>query len=85
MEYNLPYYVEVKINNDNKLAQFRQELDAESCALYHIDNAANRLSLSALFVGEKSQQPGPLIRKIMESTYGSESHLTLSGVPIGMS
>ena len=71
---NLPPYVEVKIkiNNETKLTQLRQELSAELCALYHIDIAANRLPLSALFVGEKSQQPGPLLRKLMESTYGLE-------------
>lgn len=69
MEYNLPPYIEIKINNETKLTQFRQELSAELCALYHIDIAANRLPLSALFVGEKSQQPGPLLRKLMESTY----------------
>lgn len=72
MEYNLPPYIEIKINNETKLTQFRQELSAELCALYHIDIAANRLPLSALFVGEKSQQPGPLLRKLMESTYGLE-------------
>lgn len=72
MECNLPPYIEIKINNETKLTQFRQELSAELCALYHIDIAANRLPLSALFVGEKSQQPGPLLRKLMESTYGLE-------------
>lgn len=71
---NLPPYVEVKIkiNNETKLTLFRQELSAELCALYHIDIAANRLPLSALFVGEISQQPGPPLRKLMESTYGLE-------------
>ncbi len=71
---NLPPYVEVKIkiNNETKLTQLRQELSAELCALYHIDIAANRLPLSALFVGEISQQPGPPLRKLMESTYGLE-------------
>ena len=72
MECNLPPYIEIKINDETKLTQFRQELSAELCALYHIDIAANRLPLSALFVGEKSQQPGPLLRKLMESTYGLE-------------
>ncbi|MNG99314.1 hypothetical protein D3C79_584800 [compost metagenome] len=72
MEYNLPPYVEIKIDDETKLTQFRQELSAELCALYHIDIAANRLPLSALFVGEKSQLPGPLLRKLMESTYGLE-------------
>ncbi|MCK2084095.1 hypothetical protein HB860_09130 [Aeromonas sp. 3925] len=71
---DLPPYVEIKIriNSETKLTQFRQELSAELCALYHIDIAAHRLPLSALFVGEKSQQPGPLLRKLMESTYGLE-------------
>lgn len=71
---NLPPYVEVKIkiNNETKLTQLRQELSAELCALYHIDIAANRLPLSALFVGEISQQPGLPLRKLMESTYGLE-------------
>lgn len=72
IECNLPPYIEIKINDETKLTQFRQELSAELCALYHIDIAANRLPLSALFVGEKSQQPGPLLRKLMESTYGLE-------------
>ncbi|MGE6171627.1 hypothetical protein ACLHZW_20635, partial [Aeromonas media] len=49
-----------------------QELSAELCALYHIDIAANRLPLSALFVGEKSKLPGPPLRKLMESTNGLE-------------
>lgn len=71
---DLPPYVEIKIkiNNETKLTQFRQELSAELCALYHIDIAAHRLPLSALFVCEKSHQPGPPLRKLMESTYGLE-------------
>ncbi|MEG0009916.1 MAG: hypothetical protein RR721_05715 [Aeromonas sp.] len=72
MEYNLPPYLAIKIDDETKLTQFRQELSAELCALYHIDIAANILPLSALFVGEKSQLPGPLLRKLMETTYGLE-------------
>lgn len=69
---DLPPYVEIKIkiNDETKLTQLRQELSVELCELYHIDIAANRLPLSALFVGEISQQPGPPLRKLMESTYG---------------
>lgn len=71
---DLPPYVEIKIkiNNETKLTQFRQELSVELCALYHIDIAAHRLPLSALFVCEKSHQPGPPLRKLMESTNGLE-------------
>lgn len=70
----LPPYVEIKIkiNDEAKLKQFRQELSVELCTLYHIDIAANRLPLSALFVCEKDHQPGPPLRKLMESTYGLE-------------
>lgn len=46
-------YIEIKINDETKLNQLRQELSAELCARYHIDIAANQLPLSALFVGEK--------------------------------
>ncbi|KDV03113.1 hypothetical protein ACK30K_06815 [Aeromonas caviae] len=69
---DLPPYVEIKIkiNDEAKLTQLRRELSAELCALYHIDIAANRLPLSALFVCEKDHQPGPPLRKLMESTNG---------------
>ncbi|MCR3908529.1 hypothetical protein NUK47_07030 [Aeromonas hydrophila] len=65
-------YIEIKINDETKLNQLRQELSAELCARYHIDIAANQLPLSALFVGEKSKLPGPPLRKLMESTHGLE-------------
>ncbi|MGE6101948.1 hypothetical protein ACLH0B_22345 [Aeromonas salmonicida] len=69
---DLPPYIEIKINDETKLNQLRDELSAELCAQYHSDIAANQLPLSALFVGEKSQLPGPPLRKLMESTYGLE-------------
>ena len=69
---DLPPYIEIKINDETKLNQLRLDLSAELCALYHSDIAANRLPLSTLFVGEKSQLPGPPLRKLMESTYGLE-------------
>ncbi|MGV2705437.1 UNVERIFIED_CONTAM: hypothetical protein MT382_18820 [Aeromonas salmonicida] len=73
-ENDLPPFVEIKIkiNDETKLNQLRHDLSAELCALYHSDIAANQLPLSALFVGEKSQLPGPPLRKLMESTYGLE-------------
>ncbi|WP_429182236.1 hypothetical protein [Aeromonas salmonicida] len=69
---DLPPYIEIKINDETKLNQLRLDLSAELCALYHSDIAAYRLPLSTLFVGEKSQLPGPPLRKLMESTYGLE-------------
>lgn len=66
-----PPYVEISMTSEAEITKLRNTISKHLVDIYHRDVAAGNLPLSALFVGEKTQQPGPPLRQLVEKTRGA--------------
>lgn len=65
-----PPYVEISMTDEAEITKLRNSISRHLVELYHRDVAAGSLPLSSLFVGEKTQMPGPPLRQLIEKTRG---------------
>jgi hypothetical protein len=66
-----PPYVEISMTSESEITKVRNAISKHLVSIYHRDVGAGSLPLSALFVGEKTQLPGPPLRQLVETTRGS--------------
>lgn len=68
-----PYInVQVTVTDEKKVNVMRKEVSQHLVARYHEDVARGALPLAVLFVGEKTQLPGPPLRQLVETTRGEK-------------